>query len=69
MQVSTQPEIADDPCKDVKYKEAAVDSMRAQKDEVHNLTSLLILNYYGSSQRAIVSCRLVLVTMYKCTIS
>ena len=36
LQVSTQPEIADDPCKDVKYKEAIVDSMRAQKDEVHN---------------------------------
>ena len=36
LQVSTQPEIADDPCKDVKYKEATVDSMRAQKDEVHN---------------------------------
>lgn len=25
----------DDPCKDVKYKESAIDSMRAQKDEVH----------------------------------
>ena len=36
LQVSTQPEIADDPCKDVKYKEATVDSMRAQKDEVCN---------------------------------
>ena len=36
LQVSTQPEIADDPCKDAKYKEATVDSMRAQKDEVHN---------------------------------
>ena len=33
--MSTQPEIADDPCKDVKYKEPTVDSMRAQKDEVH----------------------------------
>ena len=36
LQVSTQPEIADDPCKNVKYKEATVDSMRSQKDEVHN---------------------------------
>ena len=36
LQVSTQPEIADDPCKDIKYKEATVDSMRAQKDEVCN---------------------------------
>ena len=33
--MSTQPEIADDPCKDVKYNEPTVDSMRAQKDEVH----------------------------------
>ena len=34
--MSTQPEIADDPCKDIKYKEPTVDSMRAQKDEVQN---------------------------------
>ena len=26
---------ADDPCKSDKYKEAAVDAMRAQKDEVN----------------------------------
>ena len=43
LQVSTQPEIADDPCKDVKYKEATVDSMRAQKDEVRSLFILLLL--------------------------
>ena len=43
LQVSTQPEIVDDPCKDVKYKEATVDSMRAQKDEVHSLFILFII--------------------------
>ena len=49
LQVSTQPEIADDPCKDVKYKEATVDSMRAQKDEVHSLFILLLYMYLTST--------------------
>ena len=34
LQVSSRPELADDPCKDPKYQEAAMDTMRAQKDEV-----------------------------------
>ena len=34
MQVSTQLELADDPCKDPKYQEPAVDAMRAEKDKV-----------------------------------
>ena len=34
LQVSTQSELADDPCKDTKYQETSVDTMRAQKDEV-----------------------------------
>ena len=34
LKVSSQPEVADDPCKDSNYKEAAVDTMRRQKDEV-----------------------------------
>ena len=34
MQVSVKPELADDPCKDPKYQEPAIDTMRAQKDEV-----------------------------------
>ena len=34
MQVSVKPELADDPCKDPKYQEPAIDAMRAQKDEV-----------------------------------
>lgn len=32
-QVSSQPEVADDPCKDTKYKEPDVDAIRLQKDE------------------------------------
>ena len=31
---SNKSHIPDDPCKDVKYQEPAIDSMRAQKDEV-----------------------------------
>ena len=33
-QVSGRPEVVDDPCKDTKYREREVDTMRAQKDEV-----------------------------------
>ena len=44
LQVSTQPELADDPCKDPKYQEPAVDAMRAEKDKVrttlHNTNPL-----------------------------
>lgn len=40
LQVSSQPEIADDPCKDTKYSEPAVDAMRAQKDEVSGLVNI-----------------------------
>ena len=37
----------DDPCKDTKYKESAIDSMRAHKDEVHlaYVTSRVIINH------------------------
>ena len=33
-QVSVQSELGADPCKEIKYKETAVDAMRMQKDEV-----------------------------------
>lgn len=33
-QVSKDRQIFDDPCKDSRYKEQAIDAMRAQKDEV-----------------------------------
>ena len=42
LQVSTQPELADDPCKDPKYQEPAVDAMRAEKDKVR--TTLYNIN-------------------------
>lgn len=42
MQVSSQSEVLADPCKDANYKEAAVDTMRLQKDEV-----TLYINYQG----------------------
>ena len=43
MQVSTQPELADDPCKDHKYQEQAVDAMRAEKDKVRTILCIYIL--------------------------
>ena len=33
-QVSARPDVLDDPCRDPKYLETAVDTMRSQKDEV-----------------------------------
>lgn len=32
--MSIQSELGADPCKELKYKETAVDAMRMQKDEV-----------------------------------
>ena len=54
MQVSTQPELADDPCKDHKYQEQAVDAMRAEKDKVK--TILCIYVYYLILLSVIVAC-------------
>ena len=53
--MSTQREIADDPCKDVKYKEPMVDSMRAQKDEV-GTESIDVLGTYFVIINALCSC-------------
>ena len=37
VQVSVQSNLADDPCKDTKYKEDVVDTMRLQKDNVRGV--------------------------------
>jgi len=45
---SRKSQIPDDPCKDVKYQESAIDSMRAQKDGVsgaHTHTHIMHTHY------------------------
>ena len=43
----------DDPCKSNKYKEVAVDAMRAQKDEV-NVTMCVCFSVYDCGNAATV---------------
>ena len=38
-------QMPDDPCKDAKYKESTIDSMRAQKDEVQVTVLFLAHNF------------------------
>ena len=38
----------DDPCKDAKYKESAIDSMRAHKDEVYRTRPAIISHVYAN---------------------
>jgi len=57
MQVSTQPELADDPCKDHKYQEQAVDAMRAEKDKVKTVLCIYVKwKYYLILLSVIVAC-------------
>ena len=42
MQDMNNPSIADDPAKDPKYVEPAIDALRAQKDEVNFWTYLFL---------------------------
>ena len=43
-QISNDTQVAEDPCKDSRYKEPLIDAMRKQKDEVINedITVLII---------------------------
>ena len=36
LQISNDTQVAEDPCKDSRYKEPLIDAMRKQKDEVIN---------------------------------
>jgi len=49
IQVSTQPELADDPCKDHKYQEQAVDAMRAEKDKVRTILCIYYVKWKYSA--------------------